>query len=118
MFTPINKRKVWMKETLPPLDAFVEKLACSKKLIAVTINCNVSVLCKNNKGKNIFVRVNNALEVNILKNPVIRDVPNYSAVNAVKLKTHKIVAQKRQLDKREREFAAMPPEEKRQNSDN
>ena len=31
MFTPINNRKVWMKETLPPLDVFVEKLARSKK---------------------------------------------------------------------------------------
>ena len=31
MFNPINNRKIWMKEILPPLNAFVEKLAHSKK---------------------------------------------------------------------------------------
>ena len=53
MFNSINKRKFWMKETLPPPDAFVEKLAPSKKLIAVTNNCKISVMCKNNKGENV-----------------------------------------------------------------
>ena len=66
-----------MKETLPPLDAFVEKLARSIKLIAVSLNCKISVMCKNNKGENVFERVTNALDVNNLKNPVIRDVPNF-----------------------------------------
>ena len=31
MLNPINNRKIWMKETLPPLDAFVEILTRSKK---------------------------------------------------------------------------------------
>ena len=66
-------------------------------------------MCKNNKGENIFVRVNNALDVNNLKNPVIRDVPNFSGANAVKLQTNHGVAQKRQLDKQEREFCGNVP---------
>ena len=101
-----------MKEILPPLDAFVEKLARSKKIIAVTNNCKISVTCKNNKGENVFVRVTNALDVNNLKNPVIRDVPNFSGANAVKLKVYHALAQKKQLDNQEREFAAMSFEEK------
>ena len=116
MFNSINNRKVWMKETLPPLDSFVETLARSRKLIAVTKNSEVSRMCKNNKGENVFVRVNNALDVNNLKNPVIRDDPNLSGANAVKLKANQVVAQKRQLDWQEKEFAAMSPEEKTQHS--
>ena len=58
--------------------------------------CKVSVMCKNNKGENVFVRVNNALDVNNLKNAVIRDVPNFSGTNAVKHKAKHVVAEKRQ----------------------
>ena len=108
MFNPINNRKIWMKETLPPPDAFVEKLARSKKLIAVTNICKVLVMCKNNKGENVFVRVNNALDVNNLKNPVIRDVPNFSGANAVKLKANHVVAQKDSLINRKGNLRQCP----------
>ena len=47
LFHPLYNRKIRMKETLPQLDAFFQKLACIKELIAVTNNCKVSVMCKN-----------------------------------------------------------------------
>ena len=37
MFNLINNREIWMKETLPPLDAFVEKLARSKNYMHLRI---------------------------------------------------------------------------------
>ena len=68
-----------MKETLPPLDAFVERLARSNNMIAVTNNCKVSVLCKSNRGDNVFVRVNNAGDIDKLRNPIIRAAPQFNA---------------------------------------
>ena len=44
------------------------------------------MICKTKRGENVFVRVNNALDVNNLKNPVIGDVPNFSGANAVNSK--------------------------------
>ena len=64
-------------------------------------------MCKNNKGEKVSVRVNNAQDFNNLKKPVIRDVPNFSGANAVKLKIKNVGSQKRDLEKQEREFAAM-----------
>ena len=64
-------------------------------------------MCKNNKGEKVSVRVNNAQDFNNLKNPVIRDVPNFSGANAVKLKIKNVGSPKRDLEKQEREFATM-----------
>ena len=41
MENEINNKNIWMKERLPPLDAFVKKLAENKNLIAVSNNCRV-----------------------------------------------------------------------------
>ena len=74
MKNKINIKNIWMKERLPPLDAFVKKLAENKNLIAVSKNCVVSVMCKNNSVNNVYVKVDNASDVDILRNPVVRKV--------------------------------------------
>ena len=64
IINPINSRKRWTKSGLPLLDAFVKKLACNKKkLIAVTINCKVSVTFKYSKDENVFVGIENVQDV-------------------------------------------------------
>ena len=70
----INNKNICMKERLPPLDAFVKKLAENKDLIAVRNNCRVPVMCKNNSGNNVYVKVNNASGVDNLRHPVVRNV--------------------------------------------
>ena len=63
IINPINSKKRWTKSGLPPLDEFVKKLACKKKLIAVTINCKVSVTFKYSKDENVFVGIENVQDV-------------------------------------------------------
>ena len=54
-------------------------------------------MCKNNKGENVSVRVNNALDFNNLKNTVIREFRNFSGANFVKREANNVVAQKDSL---------------------
>ena len=78
-----------MKERLPPLDMFIKKLAENKNLITVTNNCQVSVLCKGTNGNNKYAKVNDAIDLEKLQNPVMANRDRTGA-NAIALKnTHK-----------------------------
>ena len=113
----LNSKNIWMKETLPPLDAFVERLARSKNMIAVTNNCKVSVLCKGNRGDNVFVRVNNAGDIDKLRNPIIRAAPqfNSSRYDHCKLNNNQGVKRVSVANKQDRDNAFLSPQEKKQN---
>ena len=106
-----------MKETLPPLDAFVERLARSNNMIAVTNNCKVSVLCKSNSGDNVFVRVNNAGDIDKLRNPIIRAAPQFNAsrYDHCKLNNNQGVKRVSVANKQDRDNAFLSPQEKKQN---
>ena len=91
-----------MIERLPPLDAFVKKLAENKNLIAVSNNCRVSVMSKNNSGNNVYVKVNNASDVVNLRNPVVRN-PFKWPHNSMMTDDDKVM----------RLYASMSPDQKR-----
>ena len=72
MKNEINCKDIWMQEKIPPLDAFVRKLAENKNLIAFSNNCRIPVMCKNNSGNNVYVKVNKASDVDNLRYLVVK----------------------------------------------
>ena len=71
---PINGKTIWVKERLPPLDAYVKRLAESRGFVTTTHNCAVSVVCDTSSGRQRFIQVNNEKDLNALKNPRVKEM--------------------------------------------
>ena len=113
----LNGKNIWMKERLPPLHMFTKKLAENKNLITVTNNCQVSVLCKGTNGNNKYVKVNDAIDLEKLQNPVMANRDRTGA-NAIALKnTQKRMHREIFTDEERvlRLYASLSPEQKKNN---